>query len=124
MGRDWTKISLVGFDAIRGSGCTCEATSKLMPSWARQAEQVRRVFVYALAPEESIPSVMTTDDHVARLLTERYDPEDQSPWNYNWYAVVEAPDGVLYQSGPCRDVDFGHQLRTRPGFLRSYPKSG
>ncbi len=79
--------------------------------------------MYALGPGENIPSISTTAAHVGRLLSERYDPKDEKPYNYNWYAVVETPDGTLYQSGPHRDVDFGHQLKSPPGFLSSYPDS-
>jgi hypothetical protein len=46
----------------------------------------------------------------ARMITERYDPKDKKPNNYNWYAIVEDSANKLYQSGPHRDVDFGHHL--------------
>ncbi len=62
-----------------------------------RANQVQRLWVYALASGESIPSVETTAEHVARLISERYDPKDVAPWNYDWYAVVESPDGRLFQ---------------------------
>ena len=68
------------------------------------------MFAYALAPGETIPSVQTTGTVVERLLTERYDRKDEAPYNYNWYAIVRGSNGELYQSGPHRDVDFGHHL--------------
>ena len=120
MSREWTRIDLPIFGPIRESGCTYQLAGSVQPEWAQQAHQVRRVFIYPLAPGETIPSIHTTARHAARLLSERYDPKDKKPWNYNWYGVVETPGGELYQTGPHRDVDFGHQLRTPPGFLSSY----
>jgi len=122
MPRDWTNIGLPAFAPIRSSACTCELTPPAQPGWAQDAEQVERMFIYALAPGETIPSVETTALHVARLLSERYDPQDERPWNYNWYAVVETANGDLYQSGPHRDVDFGHQMAEPPAFLSHYSK--
>ncbi len=120
MARDWTKIDLPAFGPIRDSGCTYQLSGTLQPQWARDAHQVQRMFVYALAPGETIPSVETTAKHVARLLAERYDRKDAKPWNYNWYGVVETPAGELYQTGPHRDVDFGHHLGAPPAFLSSH----
>jgi len=120
MSRDWTKINLPAFEPIRDSGCTFQLTGSVQPQWAQNADQVQRFFVYALAPGETIPSIETTARHVARFLSERYDWKDAKPWNYNWYGVVETATGELYQTGPYRDVDFGHQLLTRPDFLSSY----
>ena len=119
MARDWHRIELPAFEPIRGSGRTYELNRASQPDWAQRASQVRRMMVYALAPGETIPSVATTGQHVARLLSERYDRQDAKPWNYNWYAVVETPAGDLFQSGPHRDVDFGHQLHEPPTFLSS-----
>ena len=117
MSRDWVQINFPSFQSIRQSGCTHELGRPYELSWANKAEQVERVFIYALAPGETIPSVATTAEHVGWLLSERYDPKDAKPWNYNWYAVVQASSGDLYQSGPHRDIDFGHHLDRPPEFL-------
>ncbi len=109
----WTTLPAAVFESILGSGCTYEFQRPEWPNWARGAPQVQRVIAYALAPGETIPSIQTTGTVVARLLTERYDPKDEAPFNYNWYAVVQSSNGAFYQSGPHRDVDFGHHL-SRP----------
>ena len=82
MSRDWVQINFPSFQSIRQSGCTHELGRPFELSWANKAEQVERVFIYALAPGETIPSVATTAEHVGRLLSERYDPKDAKPWNY------------------------------------------
>lgn len=106
----WTTLQPEFFGLIRDSSCTDELQRDEWPPWARTAPQVERMFVYALALDETVPSVRTTGTIVARLLSERYDRKDQKPYNYNWYAVVESVNGTLYQSGAHRDIDFGHHL--------------
>lgn len=107
----WTAFPPQSFTRILNSGRTYELTRPDWPAWTARAPQVRRIFAYALGPGETVPSTGTTSVHVVRLLTERYDPSDSAPWNYNWYWVVQSTDGALYQSPPSRDVDFGHHLR-------------
>lgn len=122
MARDWCRIDFPAFNSIRSSGHTYELTRPFQLDWARGADQVQRLFVYALATDETVPSATTTAQHVARLLSERYDPKDEEPWNYDWYAVVQTSEGELYQSGPHPDVDFGHQLSKPPDFLGSHSR--
>ena len=108
--RDWTIVPQAVVQPILGSGCTYQLQRPDWPPWARLGEQFARIFIYALRPGETIPSVETTGEHVARLLAERYDAKDAEPYNYNWYAIVQSSNGSFYQSGPCRDIDFGHHL--------------
>ena len=106
----WTTFEPAAFSLVRDSGCTYELPRQDWPPWTQRAPQVQRIFVYALAPGEAAPSIHTTATVVGRLLTERHDPKDEAPYNYNWYAVVQSSNGALYQSGPHRDIDFGHHL--------------
>ena len=110
-GDRWTPLTTEAFRPILSSGKTYELLSQDWPAWARRPGQVARMFAYALAPGERLPSAQTTGHQVGRLLSERYDSGDSEPWNYNWYAVVQSSNGSLYQSGPSRDIDFGHHLQ-------------
>jgi hypothetical protein len=107
----WTPASDELVASITASGCTLELAKSHWPPWAKEGNKFRRLFVYSLPPGESVPSSATTSQQVARLLTERYDPADEAPYNYNWYVIVKRADGTHWQSSPCRDVDFGHHLR-------------
>jgi hypothetical protein len=107
----WAQLPQQPFAEVAASGCTYELPRRDWPLWAQRTSQVQRVLIYSLGPGEAQPSVCTTATVVARLLSERYDPKDEAPYNYNWYFVVRSSDGQLYQSGPSRDVDFGHHLR-------------
>jgi hypothetical protein len=110
MKESWTPIHSAVVLPILSSGLTYELQSGEQPTWAREAKQFLRFFAYGLAPGESAPSFRTTNQVVGRLLSERHDPKDEAPFNYNWYWVVQSSDGSFYHSGPHRDVDFGHHL--------------
>jgi hypothetical protein len=107
----WRVIDTGTFAPILSSGRTFELERSRWPLWAT-GNQWQRFFAYALAADEKAPSVQTTRMVVARILSERYDRKDAEPYNYNWYWVVQGLDGCLYQSGPHRDVNFGHWLAT------------
>ena len=106
----WTTIGADIVTPILSSGCTYQLPSVQWPPWARPPA-FQRFFAYAVAPEESVPSVQTTGTVVGRLLSERYDAKDEKPYNYNWYWLAQNQDGNYYLSGPHKDVDFGHHLQ-------------
>lgn len=108
--RAWTPLEQQVFERLQSSGATFALPQSQWPSWATGAKW-ERILAYAVAPNESAPSTLTTGMVAGRLLTERYDSRDEAPYNYNWYLVVRSAAGRLYQSGPHRDVDVGHQLR-------------
>jgi hypothetical protein len=110
MNHTWTTIPEESFVPVRNSGCTRELARSQWPPWARGAHQVQRIFAYGIAPSTSAPSNTTTSELVGRLVSERYDKKDSDPYNYDWYAVVQVKNGALLQSGPHKDVDFGHHL--------------
>lgn len=109
----WTPLSATAFAPIIGSGNTRELLRADWPMWAQNAQQVKRLWIYGLAPNETLPSLHTTGQVVARLLTERLDPKDREPNNYDWYAVVKIADDRYLQSGPHKNIDFGHHLSQR-----------
>src|SRR5438132_25969 len=106
----WTPITSATVQPILGSGCTYQLSQAQWPPWAHNEPQFQRFFIYGLLPGETIPSLTTSVEHAARLLAERYDHKDAEPYNYNWYAIVQSSNGDFYQSGPFRNVDFGHHL--------------
>jgi hypothetical protein len=110
MRESWTPFESGAFAPIHKSGLTYELQPAQRPAWGRASAPFLRFFAYALLPDETVPSVQTTGTVVARMLSERYDPKDEAPYNYNWYWVVKSSDGRLFHSGPHRDVDFGHRL--------------
>ena len=109
MSESWTTLDRNILAPVLESGLTYELQLAERPAWGR-SHPFLRFFAYGLTPGESMPSIQTTGTMVARMLTERYDHNDQAPYNYNWYWVVESPEGRLFHSGPHRDVDFGHHL--------------
>ncbi len=106
----WTPIPSGIVEPILGSGCTCQLPQAQWPPWTQNEPQFERFFIYVLLPGETIPSVTTSVEHAARLLAERYDAKDSEPYNHNWYAIILSSNGDFYQSGPYRNVDFGHHL--------------
>ena len=106
----WTPIPAEIIAPILGSGCTYELPKAQWPLWAQSEPKFQRLFIYGMSPGETIPSVTTSVDQAARLLAERLDPKDALPYNYNWHAIIQSKSGDFYQSGPFRDVDFGHHL--------------
>ena len=106
----WTSIDVTRLKPILSSGNTCEVPRENWLPWMQQAPQLRRFFAYALRPGEDVPSLRTSSQVVARLLTERLDEKDEEPFNYDWYGVVQSSSGSYYLSGPHKDIDFGHHL--------------
>jgi hypothetical protein len=106
----WTPIPAAIVQPILGSGRTCELAQAKWPPWAQGDEKFQRFFIYGLRPGETIPSVTSSVEHAARLLAERFDSKDTQPLNYDWYAIIQSRSGDFYQSGPHKNVDFGHHL--------------
>jgi hypothetical protein len=106
----WTPVPATLVQPILGSGRTCELPRTQWPPWAQGDPKFLRFFIYGLMPGETIPAITTTVEHAARLLAERFDPSDTEPYNYNWHAIIQSANGDFYQSGPYRNVDFGHHL--------------
>jgi len=51
---------------------------------------------------------------------ERTDPSDPGLLKYDRYVFVRMVDGRVFQAGPYKDLDYGHHLRARPSWTRSY----
>lgn len=117
MARTWSPIRSEIVTSLVASGCTFELPREQWPFGSTESQFVR-IFVYGLTEQERIPSSVTTAEMVARLLTERFDAKDTLPLNYNWYSIVERSDRQFFQSGPHKDVDFGHHLAS-PASLAS-----
>jgi len=109
MTRTWSPIDASVVDPILRSGCTYELPRDIWPFGSTES-QFLRMFIYGLAANEETPSVATTALVVARLLSERFDSKDTQPINYDWYSIMQRSDGAFFQSGPHKDIDFGHHL--------------
>jgi len=120
----WSRLSSAAFEEVLGSGKTFTLSPSDRPAWAQDQAKFRRMWVYGLGAGEITPSLQTTASMVAKLITERFDPRDELPYNYNWYAVIESSNGGLFQSGPHRDVEFGHHLATPVSSSSVLPKGG
>ena len=103
----WTPIDASLVTSIVTSGATYEIPRQIWPFGANEA-QFQRMFVYRQSSGTS-PSEKDLRP-VARLVTERVDSKDSRPMNYDWYSIVQSLDGTFLQSGPHKDVDFGHHL--------------
>jgi hypothetical protein len=81
---------------------------------------MQRLWVYCPDDENPLNVPGSTVTVVMRLLTERYDPNDTQPYNYNFYLFAKTTDGRLFQSPPIRTTDPPHQSSTPPQWLDAY----
>src|SRR5258706_13747185 len=96
----WTPLDLPVFDQVRNSTQTFQLPREKWPTWAKRSTQMQRIWIYC--PPSGLASTATTAAVVGRILTERFDRNDQpGPFNYNYYLLAESTGGV-FQSEPLR----------------------
>lgn len=106
----WTPIDGTSLAGVIASGKTYKLPRDSWPEWAQKAPQFEQLWIYGLAPGETSPSYQTTAEIVVRLLSQRFDPKDREPYNYDWYAVARLSSNSYVLSGPHKNIDFGHHL--------------
>jgi hypothetical protein len=114
---EWKEIELDIARSIIGSTQVFEVSRPYWPSWAHSSTQMNRLWIYE--PSSSIgKQVPSSDIHiVAHLITERVDPHDKKPLNFNLYLIAESTDGRHYQSPPLRTTDPVHHSTGVPKWL-------
>ena len=105
---DWKSVELPAFETLAGSNKTCGLSRHQWPRWASDSTKFTRLLIHC--PEADVSSSETTAQIVARVFTERVDPQDAPQiFNYNLYLLAEATDGRLYQSGPIPTTEPRHR---------------
>lgn len=119
----WKPVSAEAFRTERTSGQTTRLPVNELPSWAMQVSEVQAVWVSAFVEPRVMSSTGTVTPVTGSFDVERRGKKPADPLKYDRYYYICMQDGSVWQSGPYKNVDYGHHLAERPAFLNEFSRS-
>jgi hypothetical protein len=88
-----------------------------MPAWTREAPTVTGAWASgtSFAPAGSTSDLSTSRPNVRGFVERQH--RHAPTHRYDRYIYVKLVDGRVFQSGPYKDVEFGHHHTSRPPWL-------
>ena len=117
----WRQVSAEAFREARSSGQTVQLDPAQLPVWATKVPEIQAVWARPFLEPRSIPSTGTSTPVTGSFDVERRGKQPGDPLKYDRYYYICMHDGSVWQSGPYKDLDYGHHLAERPAFLNHYP---
>lgn len=118
----WKEVSAEYFREARSSGQTVKLGPSQLPTWAIQVPEIQAVWAGTFTEPHLIPSTGTKTLVTGAFDVERRGRRPTEPLKYDRYYYICMHDDSVWQSGPYKDVEYGHHLAQRPAFLDQYPR--
>jgi hypothetical protein len=117
---NWKEVTLSALEAALSTGRIKHLPPDEMPGWARTVPAVSAAWLYYEGgiPLDSTGGLSTGAIH-ARIDIER-EYQVGPRLRYDRYLFVKMADGRVFQAGPYKDVEYGHDHEIRPGWLDEY----
>ena len=119
----WKPVQADEFESARSSGHTVRMGKNQYPDWAAKVPKIQAIWVHDYSDPQTISSTGTSTPVSGSFDVERRGKHPGEPLKVDRYYYISMEDGSYWQSGPYKDLDYGHHLDKRPGFLNQYPRS-
>ena len=119
----WKPVSAEVFQSARSSGQTVRLAKDQYPEWANKVAEIQAIWIQDYQAPRALHSTGTFTPVNGSFDVERRGKQRCDPLKFDRYYFITVKDGSLWQSGPYKNVDYGHHLRERPDFLDPYPRS-
>jgi hypothetical protein len=93
------------------------------PNWAANVPEIQAIWIHDYSDQQTIPSIGTSTPVSGSFDIERRGKQPGEPLKMDRYYYISLDSGSFWQSGPYKNLDYGHHLAERPCFLDQYPRS-
>ncbi len=119
----WKPVSAEVFQSVRNSGQTVQIARNQYPEWANKVAEIQAIWIHDYQTPRALQSTDTSTPVSGSFDVERRGKQQGDSLKFDRYYYITSGDGSFWQSGPYKNVDYGHHLTERPDFLEQYPRS-
>ena len=110
----WKQIDLPALTTSRSTEENQSLLREEWPSWAQTQQQFSAGWLYPMPGADAPSTAVLSTGYVEAYVDFERVTSSSSPLRYYRYLYARIEDGRMFQSGPLKNLEYGHHRNTRP----------